>query len=97
MSLKTEREAPQVVVHLPTALRALFPEAPPRVQVRAATLAEVMHVLDQRWPGMRDRLCDSRPALRRHINAFVDGERVDLTRRLQEGDEVILLTAISGG
>lgn len=90
-------QPPQVVVQLPTALRALFPEAPPRVPLRAATLADAMAALDQRWPGMRDRLCDSRPALRRHINAFVDGERVDLTRSSQEGDEVILLTAISGG
>ena len=31
--------------------------------------------LDARWPGMRDRLCDSTPAIRRHINVFVDGER----------------------
>lgn len=97
MSLKTDREAPQVVVHLPTALRALFPDAPPRVPLQAATLSQAITALDRRWPGMRDRLCDSRPALRRHINAFVDGERVDLTQPLQEGDEVVLLTAISGG
>jgi molybdopterin converting factor small subunit len=46
---------------------------------------------------MRDRLCDSRPAIRRHINVFVDGERATLATVLKPGTEVYVLTAISGG
>ena len=53
--------------------------------------------LDARWPGMRDRLCDSTPAIRRHINVFVDGERARLETRLGPGAEVYIMTAISGG
>ena len=53
--------------------------------------------LDARWPGMRDRLCDSRPAIRRHINVFVDGEKAALDTPLAPGTEVIIMTAISGG
>ena len=54
-------------------------------------------MLDARWPGMRDRLCDSRPRIRRHINVFVAGERATLATRLAPGAEVIIMTAISGG
>lgn len=87
----------QVSVTLPGALLALFPGAPPRVEVGAGTVAEAMEALEARWPGMRDRLCDSRPAIRRHINVFVDGERAGLETPLRAGADVVILTAISGG
>jgi sulfur-carrier protein len=86
-----------VVVFLPSALAGLFADSERRVEVEAATMSEVMDALDRRWPGMRDRLCDSRPAIRRHINVFVDGERATLTTILKPGAEVYVLTAISGG
>ena len=56
-----------------------------------------MDALESRWPGMRDRLCDSTPGIRRHINVFVDGERATLATDLAPGTEVWVLTAISGG
>jgi molybdopterin synthase sulfur carrier subunit len=86
-----------VVVVLPAALAGLFPNSERRVEVRAATVEELMNALDRRWPGMRDRLCDSRPAIRRHINVFVEGERATLETALKPGSEVYVLTAISGG
>jgi sulfur-carrier protein len=86
-----------VVVFLPSALAGLFADSERRVEVEAATMSEVMDALDRRWPGMRDRLCDSRPAIRRHINVFVDGERATLATVLKPGAEVYVLTAISGG
>lgn len=90
-------EATAVTVLLPAVLTALFPGAPRTVPMHAATVAEVMAELDRRWPGMRDRLCDSRPAIRRHINVFVDGQRVRLDAPLSDGQEVVVMTAISGG
>ena len=86
-----------VVVRLPAILVNLFPGALRQVEVTAATVGEALDALDRRWPGMRDRLCDSRPAIRRHINVFVDGERATLATALAPGAEVIVLTAISGG
>jgi hypothetical protein len=46
---------------------------------------------------MRDRLCDGTPAVRRHINVFVDGERLDLAAAIPPGSDVHVLMAISGG
>ena len=85
------------MVTLPAALVRLFPNALRRVELPAATVREMIDGLDARWPGMRDRLCDSRPALRRHINVFVEGRRANLETRLAPGAEVTVLTAISGG
>jgi molybdopterin synthase subunit MoaD len=90
-------DEPRVVVILPASLTRLFPGAAHRVDIRAATVADVMRGLDERWPGMRDRLCDSTPAIRRHINVFVNGERATLNTPLRPGAEVFVVTAISGG
>ena len=86
-----------VLVVLPRLLVNLFPGSVREVAVSASTVREAIDALDARWPGMRDRLCDSRPAIRRHINVFVDGERAALDTPLAPGTEVIVMTAISGG
>jgi sulfur-carrier protein len=86
-----------IVVRLPAILVDLFPGSRRRVEMEAGTVAEMMHELDRRWPGMRDRLCDSRPAIRRHINVFIGGERASLDTPVPPGTEVFVLTAISGG
>jgi molybdopterin converting factor small subunit len=84
-------------VRLPAALVALFPDAPRVVALPAGTVAELIDALDARWPGMGDRLRDSRPAVRRHIRVFVNGERADLDGVAPPGADVHILTAISGG
>jgi molybdopterin converting factor small subunit len=86
-----------VLVVLPGILVNLFPGAVREVQVSAASVREAIDALDARWPGMRDRVCDSRPAIRRHINVFVDGDKATLDTPLEPGTEVIIMTAISGG
>lgn len=92
--------APPVMVRLPAVLVALFPGSTRRVELpvaNAATVAAAIDALDARWPGMRDRICDSTPAVRRHVNVFVAGERATLRTRLAPGAEMIVMTAISGG
>ena len=64
-----------VTVRLPDALIGLFPGAPRRLEIAAATVGEAIDGLERRWPGMRDRLCDSTPAIRRHINVFIDNRQ----------------------
>ena len=86
-----------VTVKLAGALVHLFPDAPRRIEVEAATVAEMVDALDAAVPGMRDRICDTTPAIRRHMNVFVDGERARLDTPLPAGAEVFVLTAISGG
>ncbi|MGI9417433.1 MAG: MoaD/ThiS family protein [Geminicoccaceae bacterium] len=88
---------PSVRIRLPRALLNLFPDASPIVELPASTVGELIDGLDQRWPGMRDRLCDSSPAIRRHINIFIDGRHATLATPLPPGTDVTILTAISGG
>jgi len=87
----------RVVVRLPGVLVDLFPGSPRRVEVTACTVGEMIDELDRRWPGMGDRIRDTRPAIRRHMNVFLDGRRARLETRLPPGTEVFVITAISGG
>lgn len=86
-----------VTVRLPGVLTDLFPGSPRRVEMSAATVAEMVDELDRLWPGMGDRIRDTRPAIRKHMNVFVEGERAKLDTALPRGIEVFVFTAISGG
>jgi predicted phage tail protein len=85
------------LVRLPVLFTSLFPTAERTLELSVGTVAEMIDALDTRWPGMRDRLCDSTPAIRRHINVFVEGERATLGTHMPPGADVFILTAISGG
>ena len=84
-------------IHLPTPLLPLFPELPRSLEVEAATVDEVFVRLEERWPGFRDRLIQAGPALRPHINVYVDKERAGLDTTLEAGSRVDVIAAISGG
>lgn len=84
-------------VYLPASLVTLFPGAPRRLDVEAATVAALVEALNARWPGMRDRLCAPGPSIRQHINIFVDGERATLTTALNPESVVHVIPAVSGG
>ena len=86
-----------VDVYLPRSLLMLFPAAERRPKVEAATVAEVIDRLEERWPGMRARLCDAGPTIREHINVFVDGERAGLDTPLGPRAVVHVIPAVSGG
>jgi molybdopterin converting factor small subunit len=86
-----------VLVRLPALFAGLFPAAERQVELPAGSVGEIIDALDARWPGMRDRLCDSTPSIRRHINVFIDGRRASLDTSVAPGADVYILTAISGG
>jgi molybdopterin converting factor small subunit len=84
-------------LRLPATLPPLFTDLPARLEVDAATVGEAIARLDERWPGLRDRLCEPGPALRRHIHVYVDRERAGLDTALEARSRVDVITAISGG
>jgi molybdopterin synthase sulfur carrier subunit len=84
-------------LHLPGTLPPLFPGLSRRLEIDGATVGEAITQLDERWPGLRDRLCDAGPALRPHIHVYVDRERAGLDTALGETSRVDVVAAISGG
>ena len=84
-------------IRLPPTLPSLYADLPRRLEVDAATVNDVIDRLDERWPGLRDRLCEPGAALRTHINVYVDRERAGLDTALEPGSRVDVIAAISGG
>jgi molybdopterin synthase sulfur carrier subunit len=84
-------------LYLPSTLPPLFAGLPRRLELDAGTVDEALGQLDERWPGLRDRLCEPGPTLRRHIHVYVDRERADLGTALEARSRVDVITAISGG
>lgn len=84
-------------VVLPRSLVALFPGAPRRIDVPGGTVLEVVDALDARVPGVRDRLLDAGPAIRQHLNVFVDGEPAGLETPVGPAAVVHVIPAVSGG
>lgn len=68
------------------------------VQVPGQTVRQMIESLEERFPGIQDRLCDQ-DGLRPNINVIVDGEvsHHRLRQALSENSEIHFLPAISGG
>jgi sulfur-carrier protein len=84
-------------VHLPGTLPPLFRGLSRRVDVDAATVGEAITQLEERWPGLRDRLCAEGDELRPHIHVYVDRERAELATTLTAASRIDVIAAISGG
>ena len=85
------------VVHLPRSLASLFPQAERRMDAHGETVLDVLRDLDTRVPGLANRVLDAGPAIRRHLNVFVDGELAALDTRVPAGAQVHVIPAVSGG
>jgi sulfur-carrier protein len=84
-------------VLIPNPLRSYTREAA-SVAGSGATLDELTHDLDRRYPGMRFRIVDEQRQIRPHIKFFVNGlPQRDLGAPLKEEDEVMIVCALSGG
>lgn len=86
------------------AMRVLIPSAlhsytgRPWVEATGETVAAVVDDLDRQFPGIRFRMIDERGHIRRHIRLFCQREMVlDLGMPLSDGDELMIVQALSGG
>jgi molybdopterin synthase sulfur carrier subunit len=82
---------------LPRSLVSLIPAAPRRCEVEATSVAEAIDRLDEVAPGIRNRLVDAGPTIRRHINVFVDGVPASLATPLEPESVLHVIPAVSGG
>jgi molybdopterin synthase sulfur carrier subunit len=87
-------------VHVPSALQTLYHTQ--RIEeVEADTVAEVVIVLNERYPGIHDRLMEPDGSLRRYVNVFVEQEdgrwpgKADT--QLENGKQVWIVPNIAGG
>ena len=84
-------------IQIPTPLRSYTADEK-YVEASGATLDDRLLDLDRRFPGIRFRVVDEQGRLRPHMRIFVNRAVEDeLSTALSEGDEVVLMQALSGG
>ncbi len=87
-------------VRIPTPLRKLTQGAE-EVTAQGKNVGELINSLEGRYPGIKERICDDKGALRRFVNVFVKDEDVRFLKNLDtpvaDGDEVSIVPAIAGG
>jgi molybdopterin converting factor small subunit len=90
-------------VVLPGALRQYgAPATPLDIPVGdAATLGQVLDVLDEHAPGIARRIRDERGQLRRFVNIYIDGADArqvgGLDATVPAAAEVLVLPSVAGG
>jgi len=94
-----------ITFHIPGALRE-FTGGRGHVQIQvqiesAATLADALSTLWALYPGLRDRIVTEQGQVREHINIFIGSEHIryrgGLSAPVQDGAEVFVISAVSGG
>lgn len=89
-----------ITVRIPTPLQKLTKDKS-EVAVSAKDIRELIDGLEKNFPGIKQRLCDEKGALRRFINIYVNEEDIRFLKMdktpLKDGDEVSIIPAIAGG
>lgn len=87
------------IVRIPAGLRTLTGGAD-EVKGAGGTVGDVLDDLENRHPGLKDRLLDEK-GIRRFINIYVGEEDVRFTgglkTELKAGDQISIVPAIAGG
>jgi molybdopterin synthase sulfur carrier subunit len=67
------------------------------VRVDGATVGAVIQALEKEHPKLTGWILDEQGHVRRHVNVFVNGERVREDAAVQPADRLHVLPSISGG
>ena len=91
-----------VKVELTRHLYTFFPDLEGReLAVTASTVAEVVREMEKLAPGFAFYVCDELGRLRRHVNIFIEDERIAdrsrLSDPLEANSRVFIMQGLSGG
>ena len=89
-----------VVIRIPAPLRRVT-GGQEKVEIEGETLGDALAVMEERFPGIKERLLDESGELRHFVNIYVNGEDVNFLQGLKTvisaGDEVSIVPAVAGG
>ena len=94
------RKPPTITARIPAQIRRLYGTQSVE-QAEATKLADLITVLDERYPGIGERLLEPDGQMRRWVNVYVDGEDIRVLQgvetQFQDGAEIHFVPSIAGG
>jgi molybdopterin synthase sulfur carrier subunit len=86
-----------VRVLIPSQLIA-YTDGASRVEAAGASVGAVLDDLDRRYPGLKFRVVDEQDRVRKHMRMFIGRDETrSVAAALDEGDELLIFGALSGG
>ena len=89
-----------VRVRVPTPLRK-FTQGSDEVDVDGNTVLAMLEDLEQKHPGIKERIMDDSGKVRRFVNVYVNGDDIrflqNVDTALKDGDSISIVPAIAGG
>jgi sulfur-carrier protein len=87
-------------VRIPTPLRKLT-QGNEEVAAEGATIGALLADLEQKYPGIKEKICDDKGQVRRFVNIFQNDEDIrylqNLETPIKDSDEISIVPAIAGG
>lgn len=87
-------------VKVPTPLQKLT-KGEAEVAINAADILELIKILNEKFPGIKERICDEEGNLRRFVNIYINEEDIRFLNKeytvLKDRDIVSIFPAIAGG
>ena len=89
-----------IAVFVPGLLRQ-YCDGAARLTMTASRVRAALEEVETRYPALYRSVCNETGAVRKHVNLFVNTDSIrdldGLDTALADGDELIMLPAISGG
>jgi len=84
-------------VFIPSQLHA-YTGGESRLEAAGDTVEAVLDDLDRRFPGLKFRVVDEQARIRRHMRVYIGKDAArDVTMALDDGAELMIFGALSGG
>lgn len=88
------------LVKFTSALNRFFPNLTD-MEVEGSSIQSVMEEINSRIPGISDYILEENGSLRKHVNIFIHNDlikdRLNLSDKVGEHDEILIYQALSGG
>ena len=89
-----------VRVRVPTPLRK-FTNGADEVKAQGNTVRALVDDLENKFPGIKERICDETGKIRRFVNVYINVDDIrflqNMETALKEGDAISIVPAIAGG
>lgn len=90
----------RIRVRVPTPLRK-FTNGADEVDAQGSNVRTLVDDLENKYPGIKERICDETGKIRRFVNVYVNGDDIrflqNMETALKEGDNISIVPAIAGG
>ena len=88
------------IIRIPTPLRKIT-NGESKINIMPGTLDETINLLENQYPGFKEKICDGNGNLRSFVNIYIDGEDIRFIKgmdtEITQNSDVSIVPAVAGG